>query len=90
MRSVRDLLFLLPRRYEDRRGRKNISALVPGSPAVVRASVCGAETKMLSGGRCITTCLLSDGTRLEKTLADGAALLLYGTPLLRGDVFEMT
>ncbi|MDY2985287.1 MAG: ATP-dependent DNA helicase RecG [Synergistes jonesii] len=101
VRSVRDLLFLLPRRYEDRRGKKNISALVPGSPAVVRASVRGAETKMLSGGRRITTCLLSDGTgelraawfnrrRLEKTLADGAALLLYGTPLLHGDVFEMT
>ncbi|MBR4400337.1 MAG: ATP-dependent DNA helicase RecG [Synergistes sp.] len=99
--TVRDLLFLFPRRYEDRRARKNISELVPGSPAVVCASVRNTDTKALSGGRRITLCDLSDGTSmlraawfnrrgLDKTLAPGAALLLYGTPFLRGSIFEMT
>lgn len=99
--TVRDLLFLLPRRYEDRRARKNISDLVPGSPAVVCASVQQTETKNISGGRRITLCVLSDGTcmlkaawfnrrGLEKTLAPGVKLMLYGTPFLRTDMFEMT
>ena len=99
--TVRDLLFLFPRRYEDRRARKNISDLVPGSPAVICAAVQCTDTKMISGGRRITLCDLSDGTGmlravwfnrrgLDKTLAAGVKLLLYGTPFFRGSIFEMT
>ena len=102
LRSVEDLLFFFPRRYEDRRNIKKIAELVPGAPAVVRAAVCGVDVRPLPGrGRRLITCRLSDGSGyldavwfnrkgLERTLAEGARVALYGTPSLRTSVFEMT
>ncbi len=102
LRSVEDLLFFFPRRYEDRRNIKKIAELVPGAPAVVRAAVCGVDVRPLPGrGRRLITCRLSDGSGyldavwfnrkgLERTLAEGARVALYGAPSLRTSVFEMT
>lgn len=102
LRSVEDLLFFFPRRYEDRRNIKKIAELVPGAAAVVRAAVCGVDVRPLPGrGRCLIRCRLSDGSGyldavwfnrkgLERTLAEGAQVALYGIPSLRTSVFEMT
>ncbi len=102
LRTVEDMLYLFPRRYEDRRSVKKITELVPGAPAVVYATVCGVDVRPLPGrGRRLITCRLSDGSGfldavwfnrrgLENTLAKDTPVALYGTPSLRSSVFEMT
>lgn len=57
-----DLLYLLPRRYEDLRNLKPVSGLVPGEVAVVRGEVLGAR---LAGFR--------RQKSFEAVLADGSA-----------------
>ena len=45
VRTVGDLLYLLPRRYEDRSRFLPISALAPGVPATVRGAVLSTELR---------------------------------------------
>ena len=93
IRTVGDLLYLLPRRYEDLRNVKRIAELTNGEVAVVRGSVLGAR---LAGGfgrgrRKVFEAVLADdsGTvslkyfqfgleRLKKLLAPGTRLLVAG------------
>ena len=102
LRTLEDLLFFFPRRYEDRRNVKKIAELVPGVPSVVYAAVSAVEVRPLPGrGRLLTTCRFSDGSGfldavwfnrrgLDRILAEGVRAALYGTPSLRASVFEMT
>lgn len=86
-----DLLYLLPRRYEDLRNLKPVAELVPGEVAVVRGSVLGA--RLAGFGRRPRTfeAVLADesGTvalkyfrfgleRLKKLLAPGRKLIVAG------------
>lgn len=101
LRTVFDLLYFFPRRYEDRRNVKKISALVPGEAAVVDARVITIETKIISRARRLTTCTLTDGTQelcavwfyargVERALTRGTRVLLYGVPEHASGVLRMT
>lgn len=101
LRTIYDLLFFFPRKYEDRRNVRKISALVPGAPSVVIAQSRGCEARALPGrGRRLIKCRFSDGSGLldavwfnikglENSLGEGTRAALYGVPSLRGGVFEM-
>lgn len=101
LRTIYDLLWFFPRKYEDRRNVRKISALVPGAPSVVIAESRGCDARALPGrGRRLIKCRFSDGSGvldavwfnikgLENSLKEGARAALYGVPSLRGGVFEM-
>jgi ATP-dependent DNA helicase RecG len=57
--TVRDLLFHLPTRYEDRRNFTPLSALVPEQEALVRARVANADVRY--AGRRMLRVLVEDG-----------------------------
>lgn len=58
--TVRDLLFHLPRRYEDRSHLPPLSSLRPGDWATVRGRISGLNSRPLSGGRVVITTRLTD------------------------------
>lgn len=58
--TVRDLLFHLPRRYEDRSHLPPLSSLRPGDWATVRGRISGLNSRPLSGGRVVITARLTD------------------------------
>lgn len=101
LRTIYDLLWFFPRKYEDRRNVRKISALVPGAPSVVIAESRGCDARALPGReRRLIKCCFSDGSGvldavwfnikgLENSLKEGARAALYGVPSLRGGVFEM-
>ncbi|MDO5114998.1 MAG: ATP-dependent DNA helicase RecG [Synergistaceae bacterium] len=102
LRTVQDLLWFFPRRYEDHRDIRKISELVPGASSVVFASVMSCEARSLAGGgRRMIRCRLSDGSGelealwfnrkgLEHILKEAVPVLLCGIPTLRSGTFEMT
>ena len=101
LRTIYDLLWFFPRKYEDRRNVRKISALVPGAPSVVIAESRDCDARALPGrGRRLIKCRFSDGSGfldsvwfnikgLENSLKEGTRAALYGVPSLRGGVFEM-
>ena len=62
VRTIRDLLFLLPRRYDDYRNLKPINRLEYGEEVTIIASVWDAGTRRTRGGAPIFTATLSDGS----------------------------
>jgi len=62
VKTIRDLLFLLPRRYDDYRDLKPINRLEYGEEVTVIASVWDAGTRRTRGGASIFTATLSDGS----------------------------
>jgi ATP-dependent DNA helicase RecG len=64
VRTIRDLLFLLPRRYDDYRNLKPINRLEYGEEVTIIASVWDAGARRARGGAPIFTATLSDGSGL--------------------------
>ena len=64
VKTIRDLLFLLPRRYDDYRNLKPINRLEYGEEVTIIASVWDAGTRRSRGGVPIFTATLSDGSGL--------------------------
>jgi ATP-dependent DNA helicase RecG len=60
--TIRDLLFLLPRRYDDYRSLKPINRLEYGEEVTIIASVWDAGLRRTRGGVPIFTATLSDGS----------------------------
>jgi ATP-dependent DNA helicase RecG len=60
--TVRDLLFLIPRRYEDYSTLKAISKLEYGEEVTLVATIWDTKTRKARNGLHITTCILADGT----------------------------
>ena len=60
--TVRDVLFMVPRRYEDRREIPPISFLRPGQHASVRGRIVDVFTKPVRGGRVLLRASLQDDT----------------------------
>ncbi|MDR1621173.1 MAG: ATP-dependent DNA helicase RecG [Synergistaceae bacterium] len=95
VKTVEDLLFFFPRRYEDRRDITPLSALTAGSMASVVAQVVSFEKHPTSRqGLEISSVLLSDGEsvvkavwfnlrRLEDVLVPGVRVALYGKVEMR-------
>ncbi len=62
IKTVGDLLFRLPRRYEDRRNLPPIAELRPGEYATVRGRIVKVEARPISGGRVILKAVVRDRT----------------------------
>ena len=62
IRTVEDLLYLLPLRYEDRRQLITISSLRPGQSAVFSGTVLSADATKTKSGRSVFEVLLQDAT----------------------------
>jgi ATP-dependent DNA helicase RecG len=86
-----DLLYLLPRRYEDFRNLKRVAELAAGEIAVVRGSVLAARLGGGYGRRRVFEAVLADETgtvalkyfqfgleRLKKLLAPGSKIIVAG------------
>jgi ATP-dependent DNA helicase RecG len=61
LKTVEDVLFHLPRRYDDRRNIPPISAIRPGQHATVKGRILGVEGRPISGGRVLIKATISDG-----------------------------
>ncbi|MDR3264605.1 MAG: ATP-dependent DNA helicase RecG, partial [Synergistaceae bacterium] len=98
VKTVEDLLFFFPRRYEDRRELTRLAALVPGTTASVVATVVLFEKRPTSRrGLEIATAVLSDGQdvvravwfnmpRIGDAMTPGRRVALYGRVEKRGDL----
>ncbi len=62
IRTVRDLLFYFPRRYEDRTNLPPILHLRAGQWATVRGRLLAVEGRQTKGGKVLLKAALSDGT----------------------------
>lgn len=76
IKTVRDVLYHLPRRYEDRSHLPPLSALRPGDWATVRGRLTGLDARPISGGRVIIKAMLSDGK-------SGIQLVWFNQPWVR-------
>ncbi|MDR3229967.1 MAG: ATP-dependent DNA helicase RecG, partial [Synergistaceae bacterium] len=98
IKTVEDLLFFFPRRYEDRRELTRLAALVPGTTASVVATVVLFEKRPTSRrGLEVATAVLSDGRdvvravwfnmpRIGDAITPGRRVALYGRVEKRGDL----
>ena len=91
LRTVRDLLFHAPRRYEDRRRFRAIRDLELGQPFTVFGRVVAAGVKRFRNGRSVFELVLDDGTArlhcrwwnlpfMERFFAVGDECMAYGRP----------
>jgi ATP-dependent DNA helicase RecG len=91
IRTVRDLLFLLPREYQDRTRAKPIAELEVGQSATIEGEVLISGARIIGRGRRLFEAALSDGTgrisikyfrfrkqHLEALYARGARLRVTG------------
>jgi len=62
LRTVRDLLYYLPRRYEDRRNLPPIGKARPGEFATIRGRIIGIDSKPLKGGKVLLKVAITDKT----------------------------
>ena len=62
LKTVRDVLWHLPRRYEDRRNLPPMSMLRPGQAATIRGRLTGIETRPTKGGKVLLKARLEDDT----------------------------
>ncbi|MFN8470693.1 MAG: ATP-dependent DNA helicase RecG [Anaerolineae bacterium] len=60
--TIRDLLFLIPRRYDDFSRLKTIHQLMYGEEATIVGTVQSINNRRSAKGMTITTCVLSDAT----------------------------
>ncbi len=60
--TIRDLLFLIPRRYDDFSRLKTIHQLMYGEEATIVGTVQSTNNRRTNKGMTITTCVLSDAT----------------------------
>ncbi len=62
IRTVRDLLYHLPRRYEDRTNLPPMQKLRPGMSATVRGKLVGIDSKQTRNGMVLLRAAITDGT----------------------------
>lgn len=60
--TIRDLIFLFPRRYDDYRRLKTIRELIPGDEVTIIANVRDISLRQLGPARSVVKCTISDGT----------------------------
>ncbi len=101
LRTARDMLLHVPRRYEDRTRLANISGLVPGVEATIRGRVIKIRTGRPRRGPAILTATLEDATApvdvmwfnqryLADVLREGTELVVTGKPKLYRNRLQLT
>lgn len=90
VKTLEDLLYLVPRRYEDKREIRSLNELVFGDFNLVKAKVLGIEEISIRKNLKVIKALISDGSRkrayavwfnkeyLKKLLSQGKEFLFYG------------
>ncbi len=87
--TIRDLLYLFPRRYDDYRSLKTISQLHYGEEVTIIGAVWDTKARQTRGGGSIVTSIIADGTGtieatwfnqpyLEKQMRPGRQIVLSG------------
>ncbi|MHB8634932.1 MAG: ATP-dependent DNA helicase RecG [Fimbriimonadaceae bacterium] len=76
MRNVGDVLFNLPRRYEDRRNLPPIRNLRPGDLATVKGRLIAFDARPTRTGKTVMTAVINDGT-------GSVALVWFNQPWVR-------
>jgi len=61
LRTVRDVLYYFPRRYDDRRNLPPIKTIKPGDLVTVRGHIKRVDSRPIRGGRVIIRAILTDG-----------------------------
>jgi small subunit ribosomal protein S14 len=64
--TVDDLLFHLPRKYQDRRNIPPIAKARPGEVVTVRGRLRRVEARPISGGRVILKAIIEDSTKTDE------------------------
>ncbi len=101
LRTARDMLLHVPRRYEDRTRLATIRELVPGEEATIRARVIRVRTGKPHRGPVIVRAILEDDTDCcdavwfnQKYLADilreGSEIVITGKPKLYRDKLQIS
>lgn len=62
LQTVEDVLWYLPRRYDDRTDLPQLVMLRPGEAQSVRGRILGVTTRRISGGRVMIQAVLDDGS----------------------------
>ena len=62
IKTVRDVLFYLPRRYDDRTKLPRMMDVRPGQQVTVRGRLLGIEGRPIRGGKVVIKAAISDGT----------------------------
>ena len=100
LQTVYDLLWHLPRRYEDWRNVRTISEALEGIELTIVAEIASIGVKYLRGGRTATEAVVRDGTGslriwwwqqpyLARTLKEGMRVGLSGTVEIQGRRLRM-
>ncbi len=101
IKTVGDMLFYLPRRYEDRTNLPPITHLKPGQYATVRGRIAGFDARTVRGGKVIIKVSLTDGMGAislvwfnqpwvaRKLKGYGGDLIAYGLVKEAGWAYEM-
>ncbi len=87
--TIRDLLYLFPRRYDDYRSLKTISQLHYGEEVTIIGNIWDTQARQTKGGGSIVTSIIADGTGtiqatwfnqpyLEKQMRPGRQIVLSG------------
>ncbi|HLU08877.1 MAG TPA: OB-fold nucleic acid binding domain-containing protein, partial [Oceanobacillus sp.] len=101
METIQDLLFFLPRRYDDYMQMSYISRLRPGIIATVIGTVTHTEIRIGRGGRKDFFMIVDDGTAsmgvtffgqhyLSRQMQVGQQFVLHGTTGIFGNRIQMT
>jgi ATP-dependent DNA helicase RecG len=101
METIQDLLFFLPRRYDDYTKLSYISRLAPGVLATVIGTVRHTEMRIGRGGRKDFFMVIDDGTAsmgvtffgqfyLNRQIREGQQLVVYGVTGMFGNRIQMT
>lgn len=99
--TVEDLLFHLPRRYQDRRNIPPIAKARPGQVVTIRGRVRKVESRPISGGRVILKAIIEDNTGaialtwfnqpwVKKQLEEAYEIIAYGLVKPGGHLDEMS
>ncbi|MHB1125994.1 MAG: ATP-dependent DNA helicase RecG [Bacillota bacterium] len=62
--TVEELLYHIPRRYEDRRQIKNLSSMIPGNTETVHGKILAVDVLAPRRGLTVTKAAISDGTMI--------------------------
>jgi len=95
VKTIEDLLYLIPRTYIDRRKIKKISAIVPGEHAIIIGKVMSVSSRSFAGRSKLFEILISDGSQnlsakwfkisakyrniLKSRFREGSEVILSGT-----------
>ena len=99
--TVDDLLFHLPRRYQDRRDIPPISKAKPGQVVTIRGRVRKVEARPIGGGRVLLRAVVEDSSGaicltwfnqpwMKKQLDDVEQIIAYGLVKAGANLDEMT